>query len=210
MGEGLFDIGAVAFVTLFVAIDPIGLVPIFIALTRDTPAAYRRQVARKGTLIAAVILLIFAVAGEAGLRQLGIGLPAFRIAGGITLLLLALEMVFERRAQRRSNTAEHLHGEMAPEEIAAFPLAIPLIAGPAAITSVILQMSRVGADLGGQIAVCLALGAVLAVTYGVLTASALIGRWLRPTLVVVLSRLLGLLLAALAVQYLIDGIAAAL
>lgn len=207
MPPGLLDTGVLAFVTFLVAIDPLGMVPIFIALTRDqASAAQRRQTALKGTLIGAAILALFALFGEAALTGLGIGLPAFRIAGGITLLLLALEMIFERRGERRTATAEQLQGETPADDVAVFPLAIPLIAGPAAITAVILQTARHEHDPAGQVAVVLALAAVLAILYALLRASGLVGRRLSPTLVTVLSRLLGLLLAALAVQYVLDGL----
>lgn len=205
MPVDLVDTGILAFVTFFVAIDPIGLVPIFIALTQHAPAVQRRHAATKGTLVGAAILITFAICGEAALTRLGIGLPAFRTAGGITLLLLALEMIFERRSQRRTTTAEHVQQETMAE-VAVFPLAIPLIAGPAAITAVILQTSRHEHDLLGQIVVGLALAAVLVVLYLLLRASDIISRWLSPTLIMVLSRLLGLLLAALAVQYILDGL----
>lgn len=205
MAAGLGEVAIQAFVTFFVAIDPIGLVPIFITLTRTAPAQ-RRQAALKGTLVGAGMLYLFAFFGDAALARLGIGLPAFRIAGGITLLLLALEMVFERRTQRRSVSAEHLHEELAVEDVAVFPLGIPLIAGPAAITAVILQMTQHAEAPTAQLLALLALGAVLVLVYLLLLASTVIGRLLGPTLLAMLSRLLGLLLAALAVQYVIDGL----
>lgn len=207
-GEAL-GAAAQAFVTFFVAIDPLGLVPLFIALTRGLGGQARLRVAGKGVLVGAAILLVFALFGEGTLTQLGIGLPAFRIAGGITLLLMALEMIFERRARRRSSTAEHLQEELAGEDVAVFPLAIPLIAGPAAITAVILQVSGQEGDVAREAAVVGALLAVLAVTYALLLASSLVGRWLGPTLTMILSRVLGLLLAALAVEYVIAGVRAA-
>jgi multiple antibiotic resistance protein len=199
-----------AFVTFFVAIDPIGLVPLFIALARGRAAPDRRQVALRGVLVGAAVLFVFALFGEATLTRLGIHLPAFRIAGGITLLLMALEMVFERRAQRRSSTAETLHDERPNEDLAVFPLAIPLIAGPAAITAVILQVSGRADDPAGKLAVCAALLAVLVITLLLLLASSAVGRWLSPTLTMIMSRVLGLLLAALAVEYILVGLKAAL
>lgn len=206
MSEAWVDAATVAFVTFFVTIDPVGLVPIFIGLARHLPPARRHGAAAKGVAVGAAVLAVFAVFGDAALTRLGIGLPAFRIAGGILLLLLALEMVFERRGQRRSVAAEHLQEELAVEDISVFPVGIPLIAGPAAITAVVLQMTRHAHDRGEQIAVLLALAAVLLLAYVLLLFSGWIGRLLGPTLVVVLSRLLGLLLAALAVQYVIDGL----
>jgi multiple antibiotic resistance protein len=203
----LLETGSLAFVAFLVTIDPIGLVPIFLALTGGETTAGRRRIALKGSLLGGAILLAFALLGEPGLRTLGIGLPAFRIAGGITLLLLAVEMVFEHRAQRRSSTAEQLAGEQDDAGgVAVFPLAMPLVAGPAAITTVILQVSRQGGDVAGLAAVLLALAASLAVVAASLVAASYLGRLLGPTLVTMLSRLLGLLLAALSVQFVIDGV----
>jgi multiple antibiotic resistance protein len=200
------DTATVAFVTFFVTIDPIGLVPIFIGLSRHLAPARRGAAAAKGVAVGAAVLAVFAVFGDAALGQLGIGLPAFRIAGGVLLLLLALEMVFERRGQRRTVAAEHLQEELAAQDISVFPLGIPLIAGPAAITAVLLQITRHAHAPGEQIAVLLALAAVLLLAWVLLLFSGWIGRLLGPTLVMVLSRLLGLLLAALAVQHVIDGL----
>ena len=203
----MLETGSLAFVAFLVTIDPIGLVPIFLALTGGETTAGRRRIALKGSLLGGAILLAFALLGEPGLRTLGIGLPAFRIAGGITLLLLAVEMVFEHRAQRRSSTAEQLAGEHDDAGgVAVFPLAMPLVAGPAAITTVILQVSRQGGDVAGLAAVLLALAASLVVVAASLVAASYLGRLLGPTLVTMLSRLLGLLLAALSVQFVIDGV----
>ncbi|HET6469245.1 MAG TPA: MarC family protein [Geminicoccaceae bacterium] len=194
-----------ALVAFLVTIDPLGLVPIFIALTHGAEPAQRRQMAAKGVLVGGAVLLLFAVLGEKALTTLGIGMAAFRIAGGIVLLIVAIEMVLERRTDRRNTTAGRLMEEHVHEDIAVFPLAIPLIAGPAAITTVILQTSTAG-DLGAFAAVLLAMLAVLALVWLVLVLSSALAGALGPTLVMVLSRLLGLMLAALAVQYVIDGI----
>jgi multiple antibiotic resistance protein len=202
----VLEAGSLAFVAYLVTIDPIGLIPIFLALTPVMTPGARRRVALKGVAVGGAVLLVFAFIGEPGLRALGISLPAFRIAGGITLLLLALEMVFEHRVQRRSSTAESMAVEHHATAIAIFPLAIPLVAGPAAITTVILQMSHRQGQPELQIAVIAALVAALALTAIVLLAASYLGRALGPTLVMVLSRLLGLLLAALSVQFLIDGV----
>ncbi len=202
----MLETASLVFVAFLVTIDPIGLVPIFLALTPlETPIA-RRRIALKGVAIGGCILLLFALVGEPGLRTLGISIPAFCIAGGITLLLLAIEMVFEHRAERRSTTAERVAGEHDPGGVASFPLALPLIAGPAAITTVILQVSRQEGSLAGEVTVVLALIAALAVTGAALVAASHLGRVLGPTLVRMLSRLLGLLLAALSIQFVIDGV----
>jgi multiple antibiotic resistance protein len=202
----VLETASLAFVAFLVTIDPIGLVPIFLALTPGETAGGRRRIALKGTVLGGAILLAFAALGEPGLRTLGISIPAFRIAGGITLLLLAVEMVFEQRARRRSTTAETMAGEHDPGGVAVFPLAMPLIAGPAAITTVILQVSRQDGSVAGLAAVAAALLAALAVTCAALVAASYLGRVMGPTLVLMLSRLLGLLLAALSVQFIIDGV----
>jgi multiple antibiotic resistance protein len=182
-----------AFVTLIVVVDPIGLIPAFLALTERLPPAKRRHVAVWAALIAAGILAGFALCGEWLLRKLAIGLPAFRIAGGLLLFSIASEMVFGVRIERQSRTAEQAIEEH-PSNIAAFPLAIPLMAGPGAITAVVLLSGRATVAL-----TCLA---------AFLLASR-IGRLVGHTGNIVLSRLLGVLLAAMAAQFVIDGIRAA-
>lgn len=193
-------------VALFVTVDPLGLVPIFVALTPGASPRERMLIARRAVVLAAVVLGLFALSGEAVLRWLGISMPAFRVAGGLFLFLLALEMVFERRAQRREGTAELVAEERAGADIAVFPLAIPLIAGPAAITTTILLADRVGSSAQGRIALLFAQIAVLAATWLALAAGARLARFFGPTLISVLSRLLGLLLGALAAQYVLDGL----
>ncbi|MDX6749955.1 MarC family protein [Geminicoccaceae bacterium 1502E] len=207
--EGLVEAFATAMVAFLVTVDPLGIVPLFIAITRGSTPAARRRMAGKGVLIGGALLFGFALAGERLLGALGIGLPAFRIAGGLFLFLLALEMVFERRTGRRGDTASHLADERHGEDVAVFPLGIPLIAGPAAITSVILAMDRSSAVPLGELAVAAALLATLLATWLALLLAARLDRLLGPTLIGVLSRLLGLLLGALAVQYVLDGARAA-
>ena len=197
-----------ALTAFLVTIDPIGLVPIFIALTRGADAARRRAMAVKGVLIGGAILLLFALAGERALTALGIGMPAFRIAGGLLLLAIAFEMVFEKRSERRAGTAGQAVDE--PQvDVSVFPLGIPLIAGPAAITTTILQTGAHAGDPARQALVVGAMLTVLALVTSTLLASSMLAARLGPTLVGVLSRLLGLILAALAVQQVIDGVHAA-
>jgi multiple antibiotic resistance protein len=205
----MLDIVLHAFTTLFVVIDPLGLVPVLLALTAGMAAADRRRTALKGTLIAALILLGFGLAGEALLGLLGIGLAAFRIAGGVMLLLIALEMVFERRADRRSRSADELRDVGGRDDLAVFPLAIPLLSGPGAIASIMLLMDRYQDNLVGQTIVLAALLAVMALCVAVLLLLEPLERRLGPTLTHVVSRLLGILLAALAVQYVLDGLRSA-
>jgi multiple antibiotic resistance protein len=193
-----------ALVTLVVVVDPIGLVPSFVAITQDLPARARRSVALRACLIAAAILAGSALAGDWLLRTLSIGLPAFRIAGGLLLFSIASEMVFGVRIERQSRQAEEAIEEHV-RNIAAFPLAIPLMAGPGAITATVLLAGRSGGD-PARLAVLLGvIAAVLALCFVVFALAAPIVELLGTTANTVLSRLLGVLLAALAVQYVIDG-----
>jgi len=202
----MLDIVLQTFTTLFVIIDPLGLLPVLLALTPGVRAAERRRMALRGSLLAAAILLGFALVGERVLGLLGIGLPAFRTAGGVMLLLIALEMVFERRTERRSRSADELRQVGGPDDISVFPLAIPLLAGPGAITSVMLLMARHQGDLGAQATVVAVLLVVMALCVVIFLLVEPLARLLGPTLTHVVSRLLGILLAALAVQYVFDGL----
>ncbi len=189
------------FATLFVVIDPPGLVPLFIALTQGMDTAHRRRLALRACVIAFGILLVFGIAGDTILSFVGISMPAFRIAGGILLFLTALDMLFERRTQRREGQkAEHDH------DPSVFPLATPLIAGPGAIASVILLVGQAGDGWGGMVAVLALVALMLVVTFLFLLASPPLERLLGRTGTVVITRLLGMLLAALSVQFVIDGV----
>jgi multiple antibiotic resistance protein len=197
-----------ALATLLVTIDPPALAPVFLSLTRGMNRSERRQVAVRATLIAFGILAFFALGGEIVLRLLGVGLPAFRIAGGLLLFWIAFEMVFERRTERKQNAAEAAITLDHIRNVAAFPLAIPLMAGPGAITATILLAGRTDGDLG-LLALLIALiafgvGACLAV----FLAAERVSRLLGVTGNVVLSRLLGVILAGLAVQFVINGVTA--
>lgn len=192
-----------SFTTLFVIIDPVGNAPIFLALTVGMATAQRRRIALRGVLVAAVILVVFGLVGDAILRFVGISMPAFKVAGGILLFATALDMLFERRTERREKQAEH-----SVDDPSVFPLATPLIAGPGSIASMILLMDEHSGDLAGQAVVVAALMAVLAVTLVLLLLSGLVERLLRRTGTMVVTRVLGMLLAALAVQFVMDGLAA--
>lgn len=195
-----------ALVTLLVTLDPPGLAPIFLAVTRGMNRDERRQVAIRACIIAFGILAFFGIGGEWLLRLLGVGLPAFRIAGGLLLFWIAFEMIFELRTQRKKQTAETAITEDHIKNVAAFPLAIPLMAGPGAITAAILIAGRAEGDLT-RIAVLLALTAfVVALCLLVFLAAHPVSRLLGVTGNVVLTRLLGVILAALAVQFVIDGV----
>ena len=189
-----------AFVTMFVVIDPIGLAPLFLALTQGMTAQQRRAIALRSCALAMIFLTLFALGGEAVLGFIGISMPAFRVAGGILLFLTALEMLFERRTKRREGQSE-TH----PDDPSVFPLAIPLISGPGAIASVILLTGqRPGVE---GLALVLAITAlVIASCLLLFLASGLIERALGRTGVNVVTRLLGMLLAALAVQFVLDGL----
>ena len=198
-----------AFVTLLVVIDPPGCAPIFASLTNDTSWPHRRRMAVKSTLIAAGILFTFALFGEDLLRALGISLSAFRIAGGIMLFLIALDMVFEKRTERREDRAEKVKQGDPPPDIAVFPMAMPMIAGPGSIASVMLLMSHTE-DYREQLVVFAALAVILVLTLIALLAAGPLMRIVGAKIEAVISRLLGVLLAALATQFVIDGIRAAL
>lgn len=190
-----------AFATLFVVIDPPGLVPLFIALTRGMPSERRRAMALRACVIAAFLLTLFGIAGESILGFVGISMPAFRIAGGILLFLTALDMLFERRTQRREGqTADPDH------DPSVFPLATPLIAGPGAIASMILLIGQGGADWAATFAVLGLMWVMMLVTFLFLLASPPLERLLGRTGTIVITRLLGMLLAALSVQFVIDGV----
>jgi multiple antibiotic resistance protein len=198
-----------ALVTLLVVVDPIGLAPTFLAITHGLPPKARRQVAVRACLIAGCILAGSALIGDKLLATLGVSLPAFRIAGGLLLFSIASEMVFGLRIQRQSETAEQALEEHV-RNIAAFPLAIPLMAGPGAITATVLLSGQAKGQpllLGVLIGV---VALVVAFCLVVFLFAARIERWLGITGNIVLSRLLGVLLAALAVQFVVDGVRALL
>jgi len=190
-----------SFVTLFVVIDPLGLVPLFIALTRGMAPDHRRAVGLRACVIAALLLTLFGLFGQKLLDFVGISMPAFRIAGGILLFLTALDMLFERRTQRRE-------GQMpdADHDPSVFPLAMPLIAGPGALAAMILLVGQSGPGLQGKALVLALMLVVIAVIYVLFLAAGPIERALGRTGTMVITRLLGMLLAALSVQFVIDGI----
>lgn len=199
------DFAVSALVTLLVTVDPVGLAPIFLSVTRGMTGQERRRVGVRASVIAFGILSFFALGGDALLRLLGIGLPAFQIAGGILLFWIAFEMVFELRSDRKQHTAnvaitqDHIHN------IAAFPLAIPLMAGPGAITATILLAGRTGGEAIGLLALIAFIGVVMLAGLAVFFAAERLSRMLGVTGNIVLTRLLGIILAALAVQFVITG-----
>jgi len=202
----VIDVAITAFVTMFVIIDPIGLVPIFIALTKDTSVSHQRLMALKGTAIGGLILLFFALLGDKFLVLLGVGIPAFRIAGGIMLFLLALEMVFDKRTQRRENKAEQMKDDQPHEDISVFPLSVPLISGPGAIASIMLLMGENKSDWALQSTILVVLGVVLLICVLLFFLAGPLSKIMGQTFSQILSRVLGVILGALAIQFILDGI----
>jgi multiple antibiotic resistance protein len=194
-----------AFVTFFVVIDPPGCAPIFASLTAGTDAKHRRAMALRSVAIASGILLFFALFGEDLLDALGVSLAAFRIAGGIMLFLIALEMVFERRQARRESRADEVKATPEHEDISVFPMAIPMIAGPGSIASIMLLMAR-SDGLDQSLVVLGALAAILVLTLLALLAAGPLMRFLGHRVEAMITRILGVILAALAAQFVIDGI----
>lgn len=189
-----------AFVTFFVVIDPVGLAPLFIALTRDMTPQRRRRIGWRALAIAAVLLTLFGLAGESILTVIGISLPAFRIAGGMLLFLTALDMLFERRTERREGQARD-----DDHDPSVFPLATPLLAGPGALATMILLM---GENPGPThtLMIHVVMLAVLGIAAGFFALADPIARVLGRTGTMVVTRLFGMLLAALSIQFVIDGL----
>jgi multiple antibiotic resistance protein len=196
-----------AFIALFVVIDPPGCAPIYAGLTSGATHAQARIMALRATFIATIILLMFAVFGEDLLGALHIELDSFRIAGGIMLFLIALDMVFEKRTQRREERAEKVKATPEIEDVSVFPMAMPMIAGPGSIATIMLLTARAkGTD--ETLVVLGALGAVMLLTLLALVAAGPLMKLLGARVEAVITRLLGVLLAALAAQYVIDGLKA--
>ncbi|MDW3116702.1 MarC family protein [uncultured Roseovarius sp.] len=194
-----------AFVTLFVIIDPIGMTPIFVALTQGMNTAKRRAIALRACVTSALILIVFAAFGEAVLGFIGISMPAFRIAGGILLFITALDMLFERRSKRRKSQADEAEEEDDNDDPSIFPLSIPLIAGPGSITSVILLAGQ-NPGLEGMAWVSGVMLLVVLIVLILFLMAGLLERALGRVGINVVTRLLGMLLAALAVQFVLDGL----
>jgi multiple antibiotic resistance protein len=201
MLEFFFD----TFFILFIVVDPLGVAPTYVALTQGETQGERRRIAMRGVIIAAVVLILFLAGGDHLLNLLGISLPAFQIAGGLLLFLLAVDMVFARHSGLRSTTEREQREAEHRRDISVFPLAIPLIAGPGAITTVLLMS---GAQANDAVAITITLMALLTVLGLTLCTLLFAGRILGTmgeTGANVISRVLGIVLAALAVQYVVDG-----
>jgi multiple antibiotic resistance protein len=192
-----------AFTTMFIIIDPPGLAPVFIAMTQGMSAAQRRAIAIRACLVSAFLMMVFLFLGEAVLGFIGISMDAFRIAGGILLFLTALDMLFQKRqARREDNAAEGL--EEHHDDPSVFPLALPLIVGPGAITTIILLAGQ-AQGISDFAAITGVIFAVLLIVLLAFLASNTIERALGKTGLNILTRVLGMLLAALAVQFILDG-----
>lgn len=194
-----------SFVTFFVLIDAVGVAPIFASLTADGSARYRRRMAVKATFVAALIIYGFAFGGAWLLGAMHISIDAFRAAGGILLFIIALDMVFEKRTERRENRAEEVLADEELTDVSVFPIGIPMIAGPGTIATAMLLMSN-STSWFDQAAVLAALGANLILCLVIFLAAGPIVKVLGDSIVAALTRILGVILAALSVQLLIDGI----
>lgn len=200
-----------AFVTFFVVIDPIGVAPVFGTLTQGTSQQHRQAMAIKGVVIASAVLIGFAYGGEWLLAKLHVSLDAFRVAGGIFLFILALEMLFEKRSERREESAGNVVEEKSSDDvehtdISVFPVAIPLLAGPGAIASVMLLMTDGADDMLGQSLVLAGMGINLALCLILFLSVGLVMRVIGKTGAAIITRILGIILGALSVQFVLDGV----
>jgi multiple antibiotic resistance protein len=201
----MIELFSSALVTFLVIIDPPGCAPIFASLTRGTSTAHRRAMAVRSSLIAWAILMFFALLGRPLLQALGISLASFRIAGGILLFYIAVDMVLERRTQRREERAHLIEGTPQAEDISVFPMAMPMITGPGSIASAMLWVSRAETPL--HVAVVLAaITVVILITMVTLLAAGPLMRLIGDKVEAAITRILGVILAALAAQFVIDGL----
>jgi len=200
----MFESFPAAFATLFVMVDPIGLTPMFAALTAGMAARARLFIALRAVAVAAFLMVTFGLVGDWLLSTLGIGLPAFRIAGGLMLFLVAVEMLFQKRTERRAQEADRVP---AADDPSVFPLATPLIAGPGALAAMLLLTAEAMTP-AGNIGVFAAVGAVLALCMVAFVLTGPIERLLGDTGIRVLTRVFGMILGALAVQFILDGLVA--
>lgn len=202
----MFETAVLAFTTLFATVGPIDVAVMYAALSANFPPARRRAMALRGTLVATLILLFFALFGRTMLDHLGISLAALRTAGGILLLLIAIDMVFARNSGGVSTTDDEYREAAEKEDLSVFPLATPLIAGPGAMGAVLLLMANTEGQPQLQMVVLLTLGAMMLLTLAALLGANQLQKFIGVTGLYVISRVFGMILAALAVQFIIDGI----
>lgn len=205
-----FEQAIAAFVTFFVVIDAVGVAPVFASLTAPGGAKYARTMAIKATFVATLIMFFFAFGGPWLLEHLGISLDAFRAAGGALLFLIAIEMVFEKRQQRQKSRADQVLAEEEAagrlDDISVFPIAIPMIAGPGSIATAMLYMQNAGGDPVNITIVCVAIGANLVLAGLVFLAAGPLMKLMGDQIAGAITRVFGVILSALAVQLMIDGI----
>ena len=194
------------FVVFFLVIEPISLVPMFAALTRGGEPGYRRRMAYKSIAISALIFVFFAIAGDLVLQALGVSVDAFKIAGGLLLFLLSVDMVFARQSGLRSTTVREQDEARDREDISVFPMAFPLIAGPGALATLLLFVVETRGEPLAVISLLGVIAVVLALTLVLMLPTTRIMRVMGVTGANVVSRVLGVVLAALAVQYVLDGL----
>ncbi len=202
----LYETALSAFVALFVIIDPVGNAPIFVALTEGADSKFRRIMAIKGPVVAMLILSTFAWIGSDLLGFLGISMSAFKIAGGLMLAVIAFEMVFEKRNRRKSENAERLTRVTDPDDVSVCPVAIPLLAGPGSIATVMLLVGKYQDDVSSQLIVIGALAAVLLCCVILYLLAGLVERFIGQTISNIITRILGIILSALSVQFVTDGL----
>jgi multiple antibiotic resistance protein len=203
---GMLEFATTVFITFLVIFDPVGMLPLFVALTHRRPKERRRRIATRSIAVAAITLVVVALVGHMVLRFLGIGLPAFRISGGLLLFLLSIDMVFARHSGIRSTTDAETEEAEDSTDVAIFPLAIPLIAGPGAMTSTILLMGRANGDFILQVVVIAVMLFALGLCLVAFLFAIRVVERLGVTGINVVGRVFGIVLAALAVQYVVDGV----
>ncbi len=196
---------ALALPAVFFVVDPIGVVPLFIAMTAHDSKEKARSMALRASLTGGLLLIVFALFGAAIFKLFGVTLPAFRVAGGMLLMLTALDMVRARQAETRTSPAETAEGAE-KDDIAIVPLAIPLLAGPGSIATVMVLMSSGDGSVGNAVAVCLAVVITFIATWLLLRGAHLVKRVLGQSGIAIVQRVFGLILAAIAVQFVVDGV----
>lgn len=194
---------AAAFTALFVVVEPIGVVPVFAALTRDRPRDEVRRIALRASVVGGLVLTLFSLGGRLFLDALGVRIDAFRMAGGLLLLLTALDMLRAKQSSCRCSARE-VEEAQSREDLAIVPVAIPLLAGPGSMATVMMLMSRATSP-GMIVGVFVAIGLTFLASYVVLRSAEPISRWIGPSVTAVVQRVLGLVLAAMSLQFIVEG-----